>query len=554
MATHRISMTNWRPATAAAILLTLIGCSTLEGGRFNHEASQSGTTLDGVPFTLNRPVPTITRTPGDTDTPDKYMVKLVYEPDPSQRYTLQLDPAWFASADFDMSYDANGSLTDSSAKVTEQLVQGFTAVAKLALAAGVYDRADANKDFGLLKELEAEGDIYFSDPKAKVFDTLNGQFRAATPADRAAWRKLIGDLQTMAAEKNVRKSFFYQTPVELDLLQTMLRYRRAKLKLNDVIDQYDAQFDALKSSEKTYATAVEIDAALRRFDQRQLTKIRATLIADRAKLRAAEELNLYNGDGAALKVNYKLKEFSLKAELPKMDSLLADIADLEHVEWQRRMIAWLNKQIDDRRYVLQINSTQGSVKEVETKDALLTEILDRKAAVLGVLPERKRRLAILASLARAPLPKDYDNLRAEMAALEATEAAAEVALKQKVAESKAEDPRRAELLNFSAQESVQDSLIKSRLANKLGGTTGERLPRYVVALQPTGLITVSTSPGTAQPAPVPAVAGGALGAPAAAEVPAVGGPPLDPPPAAVPSPKKGAVSGQTTPVKEGGKQ
>src|SRR5207245_324337 len=96
---------------------------------------------------------TIVRNPGVDAAPDTYVITTTHIPDPKQRYVLALNPSVFSSVDWTMTFDENGSLIDTFAKVTDQTSAVLVSIGKL--AAVVAGLADANKK----SESEAAAEI-----------------------------------------------------------------------------------------------------------------------------------------------------------------------------------------------------------------------------------------------------------------------------------------------------------------------------------------------------------------------------------------------------------
>ncbi len=258
---------------AVAIGATLTGCSSLKGARFNHEASKSGDTLAGVPFTLNRPVPTVTRTPGAAGAPDRYAIKFEYLPDPNGRFTLQIDPALISSVDFQMTFDTNGSLIETTAKTIDHTGALLTALGKAVAAFGAADTDAPKSESELAQGLLDEGKDLLAAKDARLIDSVKtvdiGKTaqRQVTPADQEAWSRLGERLLSAAAIGQARKSFVYVNRAEYEILTTLLvRHRQARDP-----SKFPATFNTAVTNAaqlKDQAKVQDIITAYRRMDKR----------------------------------------------------------------------------------------------------------------------------------------------------------------------------------------------------------------------------------------------------------------------------------------------
>jgi len=123
-----------RPALGGLLLLlTLAGCTTYVGHKLppSGELPAGGT---GLPYTMTRPEYIVDITP-DAEDPSKpvFTLKQTNVPDPGQRYTLALDPALLANGKIDLTFGAEGNITDSTSTVTSQVVATIKAFGSFAV-------------------------------------------------------------------------------------------------------------------------------------------------------------------------------------------------------------------------------------------------------------------------------------------------------------------------------------------------------------------------------------------------------------------------------------
>jgi hypothetical protein len=464
------------------------GCSSLKGQRFDHEAVPRGETLTGVPFTLNRPIPSVTRTHGNDGASDKYEIGFDYLPDPDARFTLDIDPSMLSSVDFNMAFDANGSLIETSAKTTDQTGPLIVALGKLAATAAAFDRTTPD-DKNAISALENAGNAYFAEPGSTVQDPVTGKTRRVNDSDRAAWSSMFKRIRKEADEGPIRKTFVYASSREYALLQAVLTSRRLasgqaarKLAAPAAAAGDNPLFATLNDSSQTNETrekAAEIQDAINRLDKRELAKIKAELVDKRRALRGAYAMNPTSDRQAQLNANYQLLLLT-KSKFEPENDLLVDLADFTETEWQRRSVANLNKQIEARRHVVRIQASNdakpNSVREAT--DEKLNELLARKALVLGLGPQRQRKLELNRLLAQARTPREVQVFRQEIVELEAVEVATENGLKSSAKGPAVTDgPVQSALLSAPYGTAVDNNWIKTTLGSR-------PLPLYVLALQP----------------------------------------------------------------------
>ena len=100
------------------------------------------------------------RTPPATGSQDPpYALTVAYVPDPSQRYSLKIDPGVLKAPDFTMKFGSGGVLSGTTATVTEQVTPFITAIGSFAASVigagttlGVFDKISFRQEFITLVE------------------------------------------------------------------------------------------------------------------------------------------------------------------------------------------------------------------------------------------------------------------------------------------------------------------------------------------------------------------------------------------------------------------
>jgi hypothetical protein len=447
-------------------VLSLLGaCGTLVTTPFDATATKPGVALDGVPFSLNRPRLTVTRTEGADGAPDVFSLATTWEPDPRQQYQLKLDPGLFSSVDWTMTFDANGVLSDTSAKTTDQTASVISALGTLAAAAaavGVLEfdghetlpiacGDDYSVTAAVVGKVREDVAKHLRDNRL-IWNPATSAWVAIMPADVQAtvdasnkfWNKRVQPASCMGQ----LAKFHYRNWFELQLLHTAMRIYGPP-----DTSRLDAVIENPKSPSPLRDVAFRTRKALVEFDLAALDTLKSSLIKARSNL-LATGLNRYGLDltqeaaesTAALLL---LNDAMLHGFAPKQ-LLLAKIALVKQGPWLSRELALLNDDIarivgNDRIPPSGV-SVGNPIRDVEHSDASLQEIYRTKAYVLGLLPDYDRRRALDESLAKGTNPTQARIVMAEIDFLDRRLTTAESAVLAPKPASKADDPVRAPYL------------------------------------------------------------------------------------------------------------
>ena len=455
---------------AALLLASLLGCSSLEGKVYRYGDKGADGTLAGVPFTLNKPVPTVTHSVASDTGKEAYQVTFNYVADSEKRYTLQIKPSMLASVDFSMTFDAGGSLTEASAKSADQTGALIATVGKLAVLAAADSTSDDND---LLTSVYALGDEF-----------------ASRRSDATAWRRVRAELQRLGSVQKIRSEYVYPTSAELTFLREFLfqlRKSAASGRLGGVSmlpNPGAATFANEREKFKTENPAGgDIDFAkdiLDAFSDGDIKKLKdrraeqiAALEAQRAML-ATNKTADAKGRVANTLRRINLLRAALKG-IPIEVALVADLAEMSLAEWQKRSVLPVAKDIEAGQQLLRVaEASQQPADVLAGLRSKLAELMFKKAAVLGVLPEYQRRQALTERLAIETTAKDLKALREERDALDVAIAAAEPA-RQKAKTAVADGASVAVYMTERSGEGLGDIEIIQRL--------GEDRPRYVIVVK-----------------------------------------------------------------------
>lgn len=468
----------------AAVLPVLIsaGCGNLTTREFDIEKSKSGDNLGGVPFTLNKPHMTVLRTPGVDGSADTYAVTPSFLPDRGRRYVLKLDPSLLSSVDWTMSFDENGTLSETSATVTDQTPAIITSIGKLAVTAGTWS---AMKPKVLVHGFDASSP---PDPKAdplalvdrnmqrnfksgspQIYDVNSGKLvplRTDLSAATSRWNEIAREIQTFRSYEQVKSAYTYRDIFDYRLLQTALL-----ISQESVVTVPQPVREGLLSDDKLIkARAAEISDALVAFNRPKLMDIKSTTLKAGAKLYARfVTLPSLEADIESNRVILEMVNSALKA-IPDEMNFVMDIVELDPVVWQNRRLASLNRNIATRLHLLRLEHSDPG------KDRQLSELLRQRAFTLGVLPEFERRAALQKMIVTDSSGEPFRELAREVVYLDKQLADAEAALKGVKKDIKADDPQPALMLLKERNASIDATWLKKKL--------GKVRPPYVVIFEP----------------------------------------------------------------------
>ncbi|RZL04170.1 MAG: hypothetical protein EOP36_01675 [Rubrivivax sp.] len=482
---------------------------------YTYGAPTEGGKLAGVPFTLNKPIPTVVHTPASDDKPEIYSTTFTYTADSSRRYTLSVAPPTLVSADFSMSFDALGSLSEGSVKTTDQSAAILGSVAKLGLAFATLDQSKPGQKRSDVERLVGAGNAM-----------------QLTSAEKAEWERIKAELVRLRTGEKVKAEYVYTRPGERAVLRKIFKQSMVALVAlagvpeaapppaatppaagapegpPTAVDEGAADVANFRAMQAVVAQKFEkpgadaIKSAMANGDVATLKTMRSALVgklqAQRAALDLDDGVDAVKSSGKTLEQVQVLKA-AIKA-IPDYLQLALSMAELSPTDWKRRTVAALNTDIDaaahsvrlqlasDAKPLASLATPECMAKPQGKKDqaaelvlkptpelAALCELKLKKTIVLGVDVEYRRRLALASELATEHAPKELKGLRDEIAALDTTISEAESALKPKAKDVKAETPYAAFYKNITTVAEEDDKKVISMVGN--------RRPKYVVLVR-----------------------------------------------------------------------
>jgi hypothetical protein len=359
-------------AAGASVALALGGCTTTYVG---HKLGVDGKLPDGVsgiPYTMTRPEYRVDIS-ADADDPSKaiFTVRQTNVPDPTQRYTLTLDPAWLTSGKLDLNFGESGNITDSTATSTSQVVATIKAIASLAVdVIGIKALKDESSSFT----------AYLDDIKS----ICAGVGKTITD-DMAEIKVRAENIKEKSGVKAVNDDYYPKSPEQLQCLkkvrdQVIARETNAvkadAQKYTDVAKQLATPTEELKQLKNSISEWVEAgDSAALDFAK--------TYVAKSTTLSSVPNLNETIDAGLTLVNNRK------KAQEARERAVL--FADMSPAAYRSRLVKDLARQIDLQYQVLSFaEQRKAAAPELRKIRAEILALEDRRAAELGVLAATRR--------------------------------------------------------------------------------------------------------------------------------------------------------------------
>ena len=249
-------MTQGWVALWLAMAVFASGCnSTMRGQKLTREGARQdgGKNLRGIPFQMPRPRFTISEnTSANSSSATAYTVNLDYEPDPLQRYSINIDPAILTKIGFQLTYGEFGQIVSTTSSTTEELTPTITAVGQFlvsALESGA--KIAAAFDSSVVSEQDPYQQVKWSVETCVEITTIwpTGQNAnspgTATNAEIAVGNALVTRLAKIKTCAAFLNNFHYRTEVERRWLRAA-RYRleeavttRMGTRVNAAAQAYD---------------------------------------------------------------------------------------------------------------------------------------------------------------------------------------------------------------------------------------------------------------------------------------------------------------------------
>jgi hypothetical protein len=522
-------------ATVAVMgLCGLAGCgTTVSTKKLPAHTSSADNRLHGVPFVLNRPKIAITRTPAGPGQVERFEIRIDHVPDPTQRYSLNVDPNWFSSVDFSVTLDENGSIVEVSAKTISQVAPVLTAIGKLAVAAKVTvpdladvtgqwmtkgGRAPADKTPNACLQIARQRSPD-SSPIAEV-DEITGLIRAigyelaksknqilkisttrlpsndeatatterrnATDKEKDAAADLCRRLNDYFTPQSVRQSFFYRDIVDAAWLRTAATSRDETLIDIDAVERFVRAIDCL--GEHTHSKPQPCPGAenlviLLRDGERtndiiSLESLKIREAAGRTALFASKtkfDSLPMRGDLACSRLTLNAVNKALAA-LPVGVRLAHDLVQMPAATWLARHDAWIAEQIERTKQADRVprGEIDWTLDERGSAAKELASLRSERARVLGVERERLGVEELSRQIVQGGADEQKLHYLGRIAFLQRRIDDAISAAKPSGEQINPEEPVLAEVVRSSSCHTKEDH------ATCIKRVLGEKRPKYVV--------------------------------------------------------------------------
>lgn len=453
---------------------SVFGCSTYSGKKIGDATGQL-LPPDGVPYSLVRPEYTLTRTPpaAGAKTPT-YEIKVTYVPDPTQRYSVKVDPGIFANPEFALKFGDGGALVGTTGTFTEQITPTITALGSFAAnllgpLAVVLDKDSIRNQIKLVLTGDTcteQSDVPRIPSEAQKFPTVKDE--------------LIRRIGGYKDDAEFADQFHYVTEKEracLAVAHSALDNKvstAAKVKIDEWTK---AQKDYLATHPDESSFVDRLTAAVSTEDTKELAAIKKTIADDTDTARGNRRDALFvTADAAA-------SAFSATAALPKLKFFV----DMDSKTWRARHILYLEREIT-RIGLLRIREPQLAGDSAISRHLL--SLREQRASTLDATDLFARSLILARFLdtirdkpvlgGRAPATAEFATARAE---LDATLAQIDARRAQILADAAPPPPPPVVPLQDKPVTRVSQKVIDDSKATGWSTGAGANAPDYVLVLE-----------------------------------------------------------------------
>lgn len=489
------------------VALSTSGCGPLLTAQKFTPPTQVGQKTSGVPFSLNRPKLSIVRTPGAKGAPDTFAITTSYEPDPDQQYTLMINPGLLSNVDWTMTFDTQGTLTDTNAKTTDQTASAITAVASFA---GSFALAKSSlQDHALavplpsafkcaqpnpaqpetpvrpdrsLDTIDEDLKSTLSPPEPRLWDTSKSAWQRLSLPESAHFQSVWNQLRDRMLDASCFgqwDEFFYENTEELQLLQTALHIQFTRnpddskqigLVLNKFRHYLDSngrpKANAPKEVDPSIQEALWLHHELSRIrntlDTSELDGRKASLLHDRQNLNILAANNIDQDLSSERNVNrigLCLTLDVIKNWITEPEQLLLQVSAPKPTDWVSQKIAELDKQIAAIQSRDRTPRGNALPSKTGTFDPQVTDLERTKAFIMGVLPEYDKSAFLKKQLTAAGPTSDTKALLAELDYVEKRLSAAQGAVSMPSPQTSPDAPANAiPVVWFSTTASIEQAL------------------------------------------------------------------------------------------------
>ncbi len=329
-------MTIIKPTFTLLVSIILIGgCSTYKGHKLPPDGGLMGEAT-GIPFQMVRPEYTLKITPkADDETTPFHTLEVAYIPDPTQRFTLTLDPAFLTDGTFNLNLGPNSNLADGSVVLSEQITPFVTSLGTFASSlVGVLPLvADQGTPFSIIRDqvaVECQSSI------------------GKNIVERMKMLKVYGSRLGEDGEEFFVRHFHYLDNSELECLEKV----RDKLKQNheDIELTFIQQWE---ESKKTFLDQYSDEDAKRLVkslqkdvDQRDKEKLKKLEEEYEQRVQADPTLETDERFKAEQKLHMAARQIGGIARTSKESEIVQSFIDMSDAVWRARHVLHLERGIE----------------------------------------------------------------------------------------------------------------------------------------------------------------------------------------------------------------
>jgi hypothetical protein len=414
-------------------LVLMFGCSTYKGQKYATIVDNKPQYVapTGIPFALTRPEYTLARTPpAEGQKLPTYTLGVTYEPDPSHKYTLKINPGIFADPNFTVKLAAGGTLQATTVTFTEQITPTITTLGQFtasiigALAvAAVLDKTSLRQEInsGITSaKCNSESDV-----PALCVDNIG----PSCPLPEEVGSAIKKRIDAFKSDDEFVELFHYVTEKEHLCLEAAAKELKQKLsitkedvdkKKNKWIEKREAYLKDKKDDSKAWDIVNRLTLAVINDDRKAFEELKSEIkneVADEEKKHkrgpASEknELIVNAQEAAESQTQYEAQ--------PKLDFFVK----MDIPTWFGRHLLYLEREIEKTETFALRHPKLTDPQKAQIKKFIST-LRRQRAAAIGALDLHDRSVVLSEFIEKirdkpvfggtAPATSEYATARAEL--------------------------------------------------------------------------------------------------------------------------------------------
>lgn len=474
----------------------MAGCTTYVGHKLPPDGALPTGKTSGIPFVMTRPEYSVDIAP-DANDPTKavYTLKSKDVPDPTQRYTIALDPALFVDGTLDLAFGELGNITSATATTTSRVVATIESVVSFAINKAASAVA---KDMGT--SLGAYRKVLRGAKASECTKTVNGT--ALNLVLDSQLQKLLDEAnleqtetdetkRTAKASSLVAARFHYLNQEQKACLAAVVP--DAKTSLNEGLGEVEKNYltalaaakDAGKDSKLAQEWIANLEAAVKSQDVAAVEVLaKSATVPDSVTKVSAAAKTFINTALDAKRLSLMSEQFAF---MPPEVWRARHLQQIERQLKQRRLERLLGDNSKPRPVDSEIARLEGEWAETLGEPKLVQRIaeLDTFLAQVRVVPANQGSGPRYAASEHVQLREERDKLQERVDRLRN-----ELVAKNKVIDAEPEKKK------VEPRTDVRVKLVKPSFIEKVAANPGTvpDLPEYVLVVSPIAEPTVFSYP------------------------------------------------------------